>query len=82
MFEWYDGYKKRKGQKTKIKKELLLITWYPNRVMNWCFSEDEKKERKIVAINIDFFMSCDQIQNVFDRKRTTNKEVFCHAIFF
>ena len=25
IFEWYDGYKKRKAQKTSIKEELLPI---------------------------------------------------------
>ena len=28
----------------KIKEELLPIAWHPNRVMDWCMSEDEKKE--------------------------------------
>ena len=28
----------------KIKEELLLIAWHPNRVMDWCMSGDEKKE--------------------------------------
>ena len=31
FFEWYDGYKKRKAQKTSIKEELLPIAWYPSR---------------------------------------------------
>ena len=44
FFEWYDGYKKRKAQKAKIKRELLPITWYPSRCWDWCVSEDEKKE--------------------------------------
>ena len=39
-----NGYEKRKAQKAKIKEELLPITWHPGRVMNWCMSEDEKKE--------------------------------------
>ena len=40
--EWYDAYKKRKAQKALIKKELIPIAWH--RVMDWCMSEDEKKE--------------------------------------
>ena len=28
FFRWYDGYKKRKSQKTKIKEELLPLSWY------------------------------------------------------
>ena len=31
FFEWYDGYRKPKAQKTSIKEELLLIAWHPLR---------------------------------------------------
>ena len=34
IIEWYDGYKKRKDEKAKIKEELLPIAWHPDRVMN------------------------------------------------
>ena len=44
LVTWYDGYRKRKAQKQKIKEDLLPITWHPDRVMDWCMSEDEKKE--------------------------------------
>ena len=40
--EWYNGYKKRKAQKAKIKEELLPITWHPDRVIDWRMSGDEK----------------------------------------
>ena len=43
MIEWYEGYKKRKAQKAKIKEELMPIAWYPNRLTDWCMSEDEKR---------------------------------------
>ena len=46
FFEWYDGYKKRKAQKAKIKEELLPIAWHPSRYWDWCMSEDEKKKKK------------------------------------
>ena len=42
IIEWYDGYIKRKAQKAKIKEEFLPIAHYPDRVMEWCTSEDEK----------------------------------------
>ena len=42
MIEWYDGYKKRKAQKAKIKEELMPIDWHPDRVMDWRMSGDEK----------------------------------------
>ena len=42
FFGWYDGYQKRKAQKAKIKEELLPIAWHPDRVMDWCISEEEK----------------------------------------
>ena len=34
----------QKAQKAKIKEELLPIAWHPSRYLNWCISEDEKKE--------------------------------------
>ena len=34
-FMWYNGYKKRKGQKAQTNEELLHIAWHPNRVMDW-----------------------------------------------
>ena len=42
MIRWYDGYKKRKAQKVSIKEELMPIAQHPDRVMDWCMSEDEK----------------------------------------
>ena len=36
---WYDGYKK----KAQTKEELLPIAWHPNRLMDWCMSEEEKR---------------------------------------
>ena len=42
IIEWYNGYGKRKVQKAKIKEELLPIAWHPDRVMDWCMSEEEK----------------------------------------
>ena len=44
--EWYEGYKKRKAQKAKIKEELIPIAWHPSRWWDWCMSEDEKKRQK------------------------------------
>ena len=44
FFEWYDGYKKGKTQKAKIKKELLPIAWHPSRWWDWCVPEYEKKK--------------------------------------
>ena len=44
IIKWYNGYQKRKAQKAKIKEELLPITWHPDRMMDWCMSEGEKKE--------------------------------------
>ena len=46
MIEWYDGYKKRKAQKALTKEELMPIAWHPDRMMNWCMSEDEKRRWK------------------------------------
>ena len=46
LIEWYQGYQKRKAQKAKIKKELLPIAWHPSRWWDWCFPEDEEKEKE------------------------------------
>ena len=40
IIEWYNGYKKCKAQKAKIKEELFPIARHPDRVMNWCMPED------------------------------------------
>ena len=40
---WYKDYKKRKAQKVLIKEELMPIAWHPDRVMDWCMSEDENR---------------------------------------
>ena len=40
----YGAYKKRKAQKTSIKKELMPIAWHPSRWWDWWMSEDEKQE--------------------------------------
>ena len=41
-------YKQRKietlRQTAKIKEELIATTWHPDRVMDWCFDDEEKKE--------------------------------------
>lgn len=29
LITWYEGYKKRKAQKAKIKEELISIAWHP-----------------------------------------------------
>ena len=43
LIERYEGYQKRKAQKAQIKEELMPIAWHPDRVMDWCMSEDEKE---------------------------------------
>ena len=43
FIRWFDGYKKRRAQKAKIKKQLMPIVWNPGRVMDWCISEEEKR---------------------------------------
>ena len=40
LIEWYNKYKKWKAQKAKIKKELFLIAWHPDHVIDWCMPED------------------------------------------
>ena len=47
LIKWYDGYRKRKAQKTQIKEELMSIAWHLSRWWDWFIPEDEKKRRKI-----------------------------------
>ena len=42
IIRWYECYQKRKAQKALIKKELLPITWHPDRVKDCCMLEGEK----------------------------------------
>ena len=44
LIKWHDGYQKRKAQKASIKEEPLPIAWHPSRYLDWCMSEEEKKE--------------------------------------
>ena len=46
--EWFNGYKERKAQKAQIKAELLSIAWHPDRYLDWCVDENEKKDLKKV----------------------------------
>ena len=43
VISWYNGYQKRKAQKTKIKEELLPIVWHSDRVMDWCMPGEKKR---------------------------------------
>ena len=40
IFKWYDGCKKRKAQKAKIKEEFLPLSQQPLKLWDWCVSED------------------------------------------
>ena len=43
IIEWYEGHQKRKARKAKIKEELMPVAWHPDRAVDWCMSEDEKR---------------------------------------
>ena len=43
LIQWYDGYKRCKAQKAKIKDKLIIIARHLDCVMDWCMSEDEKR---------------------------------------
>ena len=49
--EWYDGYKKRKAQKVKIKGELLPTAWHPSRWWDWCVPNDEKQRTEKIVFD-------------------------------
>ena len=46
IIEWYEGYKKRKAQKSKIKKEFMPIACHSTRYWDWCMTEDEKRKER------------------------------------
>ena len=43
---WYEGYQKCKAQKAKIKEGFMPVAWHPDHVMDWCMSEDKKRQWK------------------------------------
>ena len=64
MIRWYDGYKKWKAQKAKIKEELMPIIWDQSRWWDWCVSEDEKKRQKNFRHKYWlFYVCCPQVNN-------------------
>ena len=46
MMNLFSGkrYKKWNAQKASLNKELLPTAWHPDRVKDWCMSEDEKRQ--------------------------------------
>ena len=46
IIERFEGYQKRKVQKSQIQKELMHAAWYPSRWSKWCVPEDEKIGRE------------------------------------
>ena len=45
---WYIKFEKRKALKKKLNEELMPIAWHPKRWLNFCMSEDEKKETELI----------------------------------
>ena len=44
--EWLNGYRHRKSQKAQIQDALAPAAWHPDRAIDWCFDEDEKRVLK------------------------------------
>ena len=75
IIDWYDNYKKRKAQKTKMKEELLPFTWHLSRCGIGVFLLMKKQKLKNYGDNYrPFFVSDDQIQKNFLSKRNENKD--------
>ena len=71
------------AQKTSIKEELLpLLGTRQDIGIGRCLKTKKKRRKNCGHKRRPFFVSGDQTQKFFDPKRTTNKDVFCHAIFF
>ena len=45
---WYIKFEKRKALKKKLNEELMPIAWHPKRWLNFCMSENEKKETELI----------------------------------
>ena len=43
----------------------MRIAWHSSRWWGWCLDEDKKRDRKIVGMNIWFFVPSDRIQKIF-----------------
>ena len=46
----------------------MPIAWHPSRWWDWCVPNDEKNNKKIVGINMGFFVSGERIQKFFGLK--------------
>ena len=44
LLAWHIKFEKSKELKKELSERLLLVAWYPNRLWDWCMSEDKKKE--------------------------------------
>ena len=58
LIEWYERNEKLKVQKVKIKEELMPIAWHPDRVMDQCMSEDEKRHWKQQIVVLKNYLMC------------------------
>ena len=69
FFKWYDGYKKLMVKKPQHKKSSCYYL-ASIKIMGLVYLRGrEKRHRKIVGINMDLFVSCDQIQKKFLSKK-------------
>ena len=82
LTEWYDGYQKRKAQKTKIEEELIFIAWHPSRWWIGVFLKTRKKRGKNFRHKYGVFcVWWLDAKGFFWPKRTINKDVFCYATY-
>ena len=67
IIDWYDNYKKRKAQKTKMKEELLPFTWHLSRCGIGMFLLMKKQKQKNYGDNYRPFLCL----------MTRYKRIFC-----
>ena len=65
LIEWYDGHKKCRALRLQVGKELMPIAWHPSAGLVHV-RRRQKRNRKIVGMNIGFFVPGDWIKKVFD----------------
>ena len=74
---------KNEKPKSKNKRRTFTHCLAPIKVLELVYVGGRKtRNRKIVEINMDLFVSDDWIQKIFWPQRIKNKDVYCQAIFF
>ena len=69
-----------KALECKIRANLMPLAWYPDRVVDWCFDKDEKRDLKQLWVNLIEFSNFDCFEICLKSKllleiKSINKEI-------